>query len=127
MTSPFTVPMMMANAAAAAISTTSRTGFFSASKDGARIAFSVGASATSTDLAVTTFEQASRAYLGVRSSDAIETLTRAGRALVPRLAALADANDEHFFGHLGAAERQALRAAMQALVQHHGLKDVPTD
>ena len=35
------------------------------------------------------------------------TLTRAGRALVPRLAALADANDEHFFGHLGAAERQA--------------------
>lgn len=43
-----------ANGAKTAISTTSRTGFFSASKDGARIAFSVGASATSTDLAVTT-------------------------------------------------------------------------
>lgn len=59
--------------------------------------------------------------------DQVLTLTRAGRALVPRLAALADANDEHFFGHLKAPDREALRAAMQALVQHHGLKDLPTD
>lgn len=34
-----------------------------------------------TDLAVTSFEQASGAYATVRSSDAIETMTRAGRAL----------------------------------------------
>lgn len=34
-----------------------------------------------TDLAVTAFEQASRAYVAQRSSDAIETMTRAGRAL----------------------------------------------
>lgn len=34
-----------------------------------------------TDLAVTTFEQASRAYVVQRSTDAIETMTRAGRAL----------------------------------------------
>jgi hypothetical protein len=34
-----------------------------------------------TDLAVTTFAQASRAYLAQRSSDAIETMTRAARAL----------------------------------------------
>ena len=53
-------------------------------------------------------------------------LTAEGRALVPRLAALADANDEHFFGHLPAGERQALMNAMQALVKHHQLKEVPT-
>lgn len=54
------------------------------------------------------------------------SLTAAGRALVPQLAALADANDAHFFGHLPAAERVALALAMQALVQHHQLKDIPT-
>lgn len=54
------------------------------------------------------------------------SLTTAGKALVPQLAALADANDAHFFGHLSAAERQALTQAMQALVQHHQLKDIPT-
>jgi len=53
------------------------------------------------------------------------TLTASGRVLVPVLAALADANDEHFFGHLSAPERQGLMCAMQALVQHHQLKDVP--
>ena len=52
-------------------------------------------------------------------------LTPSGRALVPLLAALADANDEHFFGHLGARERQVLMRAMQALVQHHRLIDIP--
>jgi len=53
-------------------------------------------------------------------------LTAAGKVLVPQLAALADANDAHFFGHLPAAEHQALVLAMQALVQHHQLKDIPT-
>ena len=53
-------------------------------------------------------------------------LTAAGKALVPQLAALADANDGHFFGHLPAAERLALTQAMQALVRHHQLKDIPT-
>jgi len=53
-------------------------------------------------------------------------LTAAGKALVPQLAALADANDAHFFGHLPATERDALTHAMQALVQHHQLKDIPT-
>lgn len=42
------------------------------------------------------------------------------------LAAMADANDSHFFGHMPAANRQALTQAMQALVQHHQLKDIPT-
>lgn len=53
-------------------------------------------------------------------------LTRAGKVLVPRLARLADANDMHFFGHLPPAERDALMTAMQALVAHHQLKDIPT-
>lgn len=54
-------------------------------------------------------------------------LTAAGKALVPQLAALADTNDAHFFGHLPAAERQALVQAMQALVLHHQLKELPTE
>lgn len=53
-------------------------------------------------------------------------LTASGRALVPVLAALADTNDEHFFGHLDEQERQGLMTAMQALVQHHQLKEIPT-
>ena len=53
-------------------------------------------------------------------------LTTAGKALVPKLAALADANDDHFFGHLPPKARQALTQAMQALVQHHQLKEIPT-
>lgn len=54
-------------------------------------------------------------------------LTSKGRTLVPKLAKLADANDEHFFGHLPPAERQALVATMQALVQHHQLKQFPSE
>jgi DNA-binding MarR family transcriptional regulator len=53
-------------------------------------------------------------------------LTATGKVLVPQLAALADANDTHFFGHLPAAERAALRQSMQALVRHHQLKEIPT-
>jgi DNA-binding MarR family transcriptional regulator len=54
-------------------------------------------------------------------------LTAKGKALVPRLAKLADANDQHFFGHLSPAERQALVTAMQALVQHHQLQQIPSE
>lgn len=53
-------------------------------------------------------------------------LTARGKALVPHLAGLADANDDHFFAHLQPAERQALMAAMQALVGHHQLKELPS-
>jgi DNA-binding MarR family transcriptional regulator len=52
-------------------------------------------------------------------------LTPQGRALVPRLAALADQNEEHFFGHLSARERQALVKAFQALAAQHHLKELP--
>lgn len=53
-------------------------------------------------------------------------LTAAGKALVPQLAALADANDAHFFGHLHTAERDALTQAMKSLVHYHRLKEIPT-
>jgi DNA-binding MarR family transcriptional regulator len=52
-------------------------------------------------------------------------LTAAGRKLVPRLAALADANDGEFFGHLSSEQRAKLLEWMQDIVRRHGLKDVP--
>ncbi|SEB14306.1 MarR family winged helix-turn-helix transcriptional regulator [Variovorax sp. YR216] len=61
-----------------------------------------------------------------RSREQSLVLTASGMALVPQLAALADANDGHFFGHLRAQERQALMNAMQALVKHHQLQVIPT-
>jgi DNA-binding MarR family transcriptional regulator len=54
-------------------------------------------------------------------------LTAAGRALVPKLAALADRNDAEFFGHLKASERAALIAAMKDIVRRRGLKTIPTE
>jgi DNA-binding MarR family transcriptional regulator len=68
---------------------------------------------------------AERQFIQESARDQTVVLTAPGRALVPLLAALADANDEHFFGHLGAQERQALMNTMQALVLHHQLKDIP--
>ncbi|EWC42761.1 MarR family transcriptional regulator [Stutzerimonas stutzeri KOS6] len=53
-------------------------------------------------------------------------LTAPGKDLVPQLATLADTNDDHFFGHLGSEERQQLMKAMQAIVRHHQIKDIPT-
>lgn len=54
-------------------------------------------------------------------------LTRAGRALVPRLAALADENDELFFGKLTPASRAQLVATLRELVRIHALTEVPTE
>lgn len=54
-------------------------------------------------------------------------LTVPGRALVPRLATLADANDTEFFGHLAASERESLERTMRELVRRHGIADVPVD
>ncbi|WP_256354445.1 MarR family winged helix-turn-helix transcriptional regulator [Variovorax sp. dw_308] len=68
---------------------------------------------------------AQRQYASESTRDQSLVLTASGRKLVPRLAGLADANDDHFFGHLDAQERQALMNAMQALVQRHQLKNIP--
>lgn len=55
------------------------------------------------------------------------SLTGPARALVPGLAALADSNDEEFFGHLAPAERAALAEAMKDIVRRLGLGAVPVD
>ncbi len=54
-------------------------------------------------------------------------LTSAGRRLLPKLAALADENDEEFFRSLSVKERKTLIATMKKLVQAHGLQTLPTE
>ena len=52
-------------------------------------------------------------------------LTAAGRALVPRLARIADQNDEEFFSQLSAEERERLVAMLMKLVDANRLHKVP--
>lgn len=54
-------------------------------------------------------------------------LTSSGRALVPRLAALADANDAEFFDQLGTKDRATLLRILQEIVEKRGLKSPPID
>lgn len=54
-------------------------------------------------------------------------LTRQGRALVPKLAAIADRNDTEFFAHLAPKERVMIESAMKSIVQRLGLKVLPVD
>lgn len=54
------------------------------------------------------------------------TLTKAGVALTPEIAALADENDAEFFGDLKPSERAALEKIMKGIVQRRGLKAIPT-
>lgn len=55
------------------------------------------------------------------------SLTPAGRALVPKLAALADINETEFFGHLKAAERKALETLMRGIIARRDIRAVPVD
>jgi DNA-binding MarR family transcriptional regulator len=55
------------------------------------------------------------------------SLTSAGRALVPHLAALADANDAEFFDHLAPNDRAALLRILLGIVEKRGLKSPPVD
>ncbi len=55
------------------------------------------------------------------------TLTAAGRTLVPKLAALADRNDEEFFGHLSGDDRHKLETLMKDIVRRRTLKAVPVE
>ncbi|QNI32472.1 MarR family transcriptional regulator [Alloacidobacterium dinghuense] len=57
----------------------------------------------------------------------IVRLTPGGRALVPKLAALADANDAEFFAHFSEAEKHQLVKAMRKTVEVHGLSAVPVE
>lgn len=54
-------------------------------------------------------------------------LTDNGKSLVPRLAQIADANDEEFFGYLTDKQRRELIETMQGIVRRQGLKTVPTE
>lgn len=54
-------------------------------------------------------------------------LTGRGNRLVPVLAALADANDADYFGHLSAAQRDALKTLLQGLVQQHQWSAPPVE
>ncbi len=54
-------------------------------------------------------------------------LTRSGRALVPKLAVLADRNDAAFFGVLTAGERDQLERLLRKIVSVHELRSMPTD
>ncbi len=55
------------------------------------------------------------------------SLTPAGRALVPGLAALADANDAEFFDHLEPKDRAALLRILRGIVEKRGLRSVPVN
>lgn len=55
------------------------------------------------------------------------SLTRAGRSIVPKLAALADANDVEFFDHLSPDDRAALFRILRGIVDKRGLKSVPVE
>ncbi len=52
-------------------------------------------------------------------------LTVRGRALVPRLAAIADQNDDFFFMHLPRGQREALTRTVQDLVAYHRVTELP--
>ena len=54
-------------------------------------------------------------------------LTPAGRALVPKLATLADRNDTEFFEHLTSDERAALVKTLRGIVERKALSSLPVD
>jgi DNA-binding MarR family transcriptional regulator len=55
------------------------------------------------------------------------SLTTAGRKLVPKLARLADENDDEFFGHLSEQDHSRLVVLLQNIVKQHGWKNIPID
>ena len=55
------------------------------------------------------------------------SLTPAGRALTPTLAALADRNDAEFFGDLEPEDRAVLARILRAIVDRRGLKSLPIE
>lgn len=52
-------------------------------------------------------------------------LTQAGEDLVPRISAIADQNDQEFFGHMTDAEKKVLESMMKDIVRRQGLRAVP--
>ena len=54
-------------------------------------------------------------------------LTRAGSALVPKLARLADENDEGFFGVLSQSDRKVLLEILKKMASRHQLRRLPIE
>ena len=54
-------------------------------------------------------------------------LTAKAISLVPKLAALADQNDEDFFSVLNNSERKTLTEILQKIAKHHQLSKLPTE
>ncbi len=69
---------------------------------------------------------ARRASAGDRRFQSL-ALTRRGRAITPKLAALADENDAEFFAGLDARTRATITAAMKAIVRSKELRGAPVD
>lgn len=61
-----------------------------------------------------------------KAREQVVLLTGSGKQLLPKLAALADENDQFFFGHLNDAQRSELMTTMKDLVSHHKFKNIPT-
>ncbi|WP_158906025.1 MarR family winged helix-turn-helix transcriptional regulator [Burkholderia sp. L27(2015)] len=55
------------------------------------------------------------------------SLTSKGGRVLPDLAAIADENDEHFFGALDPAEQTTLRFLLSKLADIHRISNVPVD
>lgn len=54
-------------------------------------------------------------------------LTQKGADLIPRLAKLADENDENFFSVLDKSERKFLKEILTKMAEHHQLKTKPIE
>jgi DNA-binding MarR family transcriptional regulator len=54
-------------------------------------------------------------------------LTRKGRAITPKLAALADENDAEFFADLDIETRERIATALKDIVRAKGLRGAPVD
>jgi DNA-binding MarR family transcriptional regulator len=67
-----------------------------------------------------------RANAGDRRFQSL-ALTRQGRAALPKLAALADENDEEFFAGLDLETRETIASAMKEIVSRKGLRGAPVD
>ena len=67
-----------------------------------------------------------RANAGDRRFQSL-ALTRQGRAVTPKLAALADENDREFFAHLDIETRERIAAAMKEIVRRKGLRGAAVD
>ncbi|MEG2264866.1 MAG: MarR family transcriptional regulator [Acinetobacter sp.] len=69
---------------------------------------------------------AERKLVDGRAREQKLSLTSKGKMLVPRLAQLADENDDYFFAHLSQSEQNAFIDTLKSLVKHHQLKEIPT-